>query len=68
MFDGDMILALILEQSFCTLGELVGLTTNTKEVAVIHNVCHWTLTILNTNLEHKLHHICMEQSTILVMQ
>ena len=40
MFDGVMILVLVLEHNWYTLGELVDQNTDTKEEAVIYNVYH----------------------------
>ena len=68
MFDGVMILVLVLEHNLSTLEELEGPTIHKVEVVVIHSVYHWTLTILNTNLAHKQIHIYMEQNMTSLMQ
>ena len=68
MFDGVMILVLVLEHSWSTLEELEDQSGLTVEVAVIHNVYHWILLILGMNMVHKRTHTFMEQNMNLLIQ
>ena len=45
LFDGVMILVLVLEQNLSTLEEQVGQTIETQEVVPTYSVYQWTLTI-----------------------
>lgn len=54
MFDGVMILVLVLEHNLSTLEELEDHIIITKVVALIHNVYHLILIILNMNLVNSL--------------
>ena len=63
MFDGVMILVLVMEYNAFIQGELQGPSGTKKEVAVIHSVYHWILTISDINLDHKITLSYMEQST-----
>ena len=58
MFDGVMILVLVLEHNLqlSTLEELEDQTMTTKEVVPIHNAYHLTLTISSTYLVNNLIH------------
>ena len=53
MFDGVMILVLVLEHNLSTLEELEEQIIEAKEVEVIHSVYHLTLIILHINLVNK---------------
>ena len=60
--DGVMILVLVLEHNLFTLEELEDHAMLIVEMVVIHNVYHWTLTILNMSMARKQIYICMEQN------